>query len=597
MFRKILLVLEVGLFLGFGLTLSAGADDTALERPGFALTTLDGSGNVGQYSSVAIGTDGLALISYYDASNGDLKVAHCSDLACTSATRTTLQSEDNVGLFTSVTIGTDGLGLISYYDASNGDLKMAHCSDLACTTTTRTTLTFLQSEGNVGQFTSVTITGGHGLISYYDSTDQVLKLALCPDLACTDPTVTNTPDRTGNVGQYSSVAIGTDGLALISYYDATNGDLKVAHCFEAADSICTSATRTTLQSEDNVGQFTAMTIGTDGLALISYYDVTNGDLKVAHCSDEACTSATIATPDSAGSVGQYSSVTIGTDSLALISYYDATNGDLGVAHCSDVACTSATVTAVDGAANNVGAPSSMIIGTDGRSLISYFDKTNGDLKVAHCSDVACTAVTLTTVDGAADNVGAPSSIIMGADSRGLISYYDETNGDLKVAHCSNVACTSATLTTLDSAGSVGEHNSVTIGADGRGLISYYDATNGNLKVAHCSDVACTTTTLTAVDSAGNVGQYSSVTIGIDGLGLISYFDATNGDLKVAHCSNVACTAATLTAVDSAGSVGQYSSVTIGADGLALISYYDETNGDLKVAHCSNLFCVPYHRRR
>ena len=597
MFRKTFLVLEVWLLLGFGLTLNVGAYDTALERPGFALTTLDGSGNVGQYSSVTIGTDGLALISYYDATNGDLKVAHCSnvtctavtlttvdsvgivgqyssvtigtdglalisyydatngdlkvahcsDVACTSATNTTLQSEDNVGLFTSVSIGTDGLGLISYYDASNGDLKVAHCSDSACTSATLTTLSFLQSEGNVGQFTSMTITGGHGLISYYDSTDQDLMLALCPDLACTSPTVTNTPDRTGNVGQYSSVTIGADGRVLISYYDATNGDLKVAHCSDSTYSICTTSTRTTLQSEGNVGQFTAVTIGTDGLALISYYDASNGDLKVAHCSDVACTSATLATLDIAGSVGQYSAVTIGTDGLGLISYYDATNGDLKVAHCSDVACTAATLTAVDGAADNLGAPSSMIIGTDGRGLISYYDATKGGLKVAHCSNVACTSATLTDVDGAPNNVGAASSMIMGADSRGLISYYDATDGALKVAHCSNVACTSATLTT--------------------------------------------------VDSAGNVGQYSAVTIGTDGLALISYYDATNDDLKVAHCSNVACTSATLTTVDSAGNVGQYSAVTIGTDGLALISYYDATNGDLKVAHCSNLFCVPFHRRR
>ncbi len=290
-----------------------------------------------------------------------------------------------------------------------------------------------------------------------------------------------------------------------------------------------------------------MTIGTDGLALISYYDATNGDLKVAHCSDVICTSATIATPDSAGSVGQHSSVTIGADGLALISYYDVTNGDLKVAHCSDVACTSATLTAVDGAANNVGGTSSVIVGTDGLALISYYDTTHGDLKVAYCSDLACTSAARTTVDGVSDNVGAPSSMVIGADGRGLISYYDVTHGDLKVAHCGNVSCTASTLTTVDIAGSVGQYSSLTIGADGRGLISYYDA--------------------------------------------------TNGDLKVAHCSNVACTTAALTTVDSAGSVGQYSSVTIGADGLALISYYDETNGDLKVAHCSNLLCVPYHRRR
>src|SRR5437867_754121 len=257
MSRKTFFALGVGLLLGFGLTLSVGADDTALERSGYALTTLDGSGNVGRYSSVTIGADGLGLISYFDATNADLKVAHCSDLACTSATLTTL--------------------------------------------------TFLKSEDNDGQFTSVTSAGGRGVISYYDSTDQVLKLALCPDLACTEATITTTPDRAGNVGQYSSVTIGTDGLALISYYDATNGDLKLAHC---SDSACTAATRTTLQSADNVGQYSSVTIGTDGLGLISYYDATNGDLKVAHCSDLACAASNRSRGDSGDYGVQSSSVAV-----------------------------------------------------------------------------------------------------------------------------------------------------------------------------------------------------------------------------------------------------------------------------------------------
>jgi len=37
-----------------------------------------------------------------------------------------------VGLYTSITIGTDGLALISYFDNANNDLKVAHCSSTYC---------------------------------------------------------------------------------------------------------------------------------------------------------------------------------------------------------------------------------------------------------------------------------------------------------------------------------------------------------------------------------------------------------------------------------------------------------------------------------
>ncbi len=249
-----------------------------------------------------------------------------------------------------------------------------------------------------------------------------------------------------------------------------------------------------------------------------------------------------------------------------------------------------TITTLDNSAGDVGAYTSVTIGADGLGLISYNDSGNEDLKVAHCSDASCTTATLTTLDSAGD-VGWHTSVTIGADGLGLISYRDVTNSDLKVAHCSDASCTTATLTTLDSAGHVGGYTSVAIGADGLGLISYFDFNNEDLKVAHCSDVNCTTATLTTLDSAGSVGGDSSVAIGADGLGLISYADRTNDDLKVAHCSDMNCTTATLTTLDSEGDVGYDPSVTIGADGLGLISYFDLTNFDLKVAHCSDASCT------
>ena len=44
-----------------------------------------------------------------------------------------------------------------------------------------------------------------------------------------------------------------------------------------------------------------------------------------------------------------------------------------------------------------------------------------------------------------------------------------------VAHCENLTCSTMTTTTIDSAGKVGLDSSITIGADGLGLISYADA--------------------------------------------------------------------------------------------------------------------------
>ncbi|KAA1300990.1 MAG: hypothetical protein EGP03_09220 [SAR202 cluster bacterium] len=73
---------------------------------------------------------------------------------------------------------------------------------------------------------------------------------------------------------------------------------------------------------------------------------------------------------------------------------------------------------------------------------------------------------------------------------GLISHYDETNEDLKVAHCSNINCTAATLLAVDTGGSVGDGTSITTGADGLGLIAYVDLTNLDLKVAHCANQFC-----------------------------------------------------------------------------------------------------------
>ena len=85
------------------------------------ITTVDSSGAISQSTSIAIGTDGLPVISCFATSSGIVKVAKCVNAACTSsATITTVDSGAPVGQYTSIAIGTDGLPAVSYQDTANG---------------------------------------------------------------------------------------------------------------------------------------------------------------------------------------------------------------------------------------------------------------------------------------------------------------------------------------------------------------------------------------------------------------------------------------------------------------------------------------------
>jgi hypothetical protein len=330
----------------------------------------------------------------------------------------------------------------------------------------------------------------------------------------------------------------------------------------------------------------AITIGSDGLPLITYYVVMGTGLKVAHCRDIACQAADVRTLV-AGQVGSDASVTVGTVGFPLISARDDTLNQLAVIHCGNVACTSRTISHPDTGSNS-GYETSAAVGADGLGLITHKETGTNRVRVAHCDDVACTTATVTELG----DFQTTPSVAIGGDGLGLISYEQVvsggTNSDLRVAHCSDPACATFTSTAVDSA-NVGRDSAITIGADGFGLAGYIEA--GGLKVAHCSNATCSAATLTALASAGPASIPSTV-MGADGLGLVAY--GGSGGIKVAHCSNPACTAAITSTVD--GTPQGDAAAALGADGLVVIAYLD-SNRHVKVAHCPNVLCNPALRRR
>jgi hypothetical protein len=338
------------------------------------------------------------------------------------------------------------------------------------------------------------------------------------------------------------------------------------------------------------GMRPSVAIGADGLPLLTD-DPWHG-LEVAHCDDLACTSATRTTLDSGSET--FSSVAIGADGLGLIAY---DGPQVKVAHCSNIVCSSATISTLGGEQDSAFAELSVAIGSDGLGLIAFTDPKGLFPKVAHCENVECSQATITRLDQTSI-AGEGTSVTIGADGLGLISYQDIAGGSLNVAHCSTLDCSTVTTSVVDTDphNGVGQWNSITTGDDGLALLSYNDQPDGSLRVAHCSDLTCSSATTTTIDTVG-VGGYTSIAIGADGLGVVANEKIASASeaVKVAHCSNVVCSTATVATLEAAPNVFG-TALTIGVDGLPLVGYWKQNSG-LVAVHCSNVFCLPYFQRR
>lgn len=270
---------------------------------------VEGKSNVGMYTSIAIGTDGFARVSYYDRDNGDLKLA--TQIANKKWEIETVDSAGNVGGYTSLVLEND-LPRIAYYDFDAGDLKLA-----AKTGTSWTKFVIdASTDWDSGKFCSLAADGNGGLaVAYYDATNGDLGFASGNALGFGAP---EWIDLAGDTGRWPSIAFDL-GSPRIAYQDFTNQDLKLARRDGGGAWVLE-----TVDAGEWVGADTALSVDRNGRMTITYFDGLNNDVLGAKWDGQAWVLSKVA---EAGANGYFNNVVLDANDVAIAGWYSYTATD------------------------------------------------------------------------------------------------------------------------------------------------------------------------------------------------------------------------------------------------------------------------------
>jgi hypothetical protein len=516
---------------------------------------VDDSTDVGMYSSLAVDAEHHPHISYYDATYQHLKYAFHNG----SAWEIELADDTNmVGEYTSIALESGNVPVISYFDMGNTSLKLARRPQQGWITDV------LDNDGDVGKYTSTASDAFNEVhISYYDETNDRLKFystslnwdtqAIQRDEMLSYPLYGEARDKYRTA--FGPDISGENGKVHVVYSEAISpkGDLKFAQWNG------TQWRTETIDEEGMVGLNTNLVVDSYDRPHICYFDESNTRLKYTYWTGVEWQ---IEVVDDGIDVGRECSIALDSKEQVHITYMDVGNGPLKYAKKLDGVW---NVGIVGDVAPAAGWYNSLAVDSNDFPHVAYLSWASFAMKYTYYDGERWTFKHV-------DSKGWQQvSMVLDSNDQPHMAYGDRPELAAKYTYWDGSTWVKQIVD--DSSPYMGTFANLALTEDDKPILSYYDETRGDLKLARPEYPASNTA---KVDYVHSVGMYNSLEVDDYGVAHISYYDNEAGELRYAKWVPGGFNVET---VDASGDVGQYTSLALNSLGYPMISYYDESGGN------------------
>ncbi|MGF1505877.1 MAG: S8 family serine peptidase [Anaerolineae bacterium] len=339
----------------------------------------------------------------------------------------------------------------------------------------------LYNENRQNQSAMVLNRRGNPVVSYYDETDGGLKLMWCNDPTCSDTVIRNITNPAGHV-VWNDIALNAKDYPVISYYDYDLGQINIIVCEVPTCGTYTPTTILTGIYSPAIGPSVAVT--SDNKPMVAFYDPASTDFVLGISDDPLCATVSLATVSSPDDVGIYPSLALTSQNLPVLSYYDRTNQQILLTFCHELTCSQHTTRTI-ASVNDDPSFSSVVLDANDVPYVAY--GTPDDLMLATCQGIDCqvvTPVTLTpTLPPTGFSVGDVSAAL-DANGHPVVVYHHSGNLEtsIRMARCQDSVCSTFSTVVIDSMRDTGWWPTVAIDGNNNPVVAYTDESEDDIKL-------------------------------------------------------------------------------------------------------------------